>query len=492
MRGTRTLILLLAWSCLGWADAVDIPEASAARLPTAAPIGPPGPVGSGRLALPEEVSLPELDDSALDRMRAQFGPSWLGPTRPVPEDIEGTWTWTQTGDRVWRVTIRATGARALRVRFEGFRAEGLVWLYGDEWNGPHIGPYDGPGPHGDRDFWSEFVFGEAVTIEYVPRNTAGASDRIPFRIRSIAHIAAERFPVPGTPGKPIGSIRPRSLAGCHLDVSCYPALERRDRPSVARLFIQRDGGTSNCTGFLINPKYGSDSFLLLLTAGHCVSTQEEAEDISFLWNYQTEKCYGNPNVTEWEEPLAISYGAQLIVARDDDEDGDFALLALDRAAVESVTGWRARGWSSRDLPTGEQVMAVSHPDGSHKRAAFGDVVDRIWRDRSLETVQWRLGTTEPGSSGAPVFRFSDDFGYWIVAGVLIGDNESSVDAGSPWGSYCDADLRSAVDPLSHIYETIQPYMDHEDEVERILVGRSWQRGDASDIAGRGRVGGRPH
>ena len=466
MRNSFSVFSLLACAGVASSDVVVQPGASGAQVRRAEASVSPGPVGRGRLALPEEFTLPRLDAVVLDGMRAQVGPSWLGPTRPVPAAIEGAWSWTHAGERVWRVTIRAPGVRALRVRFEGFSAEGQVWLYGNEWSGPHIGPYSGFGPHGDGGFWSEFVFGEVVTIEYAPTDAAGVSDHVPFSIASIAHIAAEEFPVPGKPDKPVGGFQPRLIAGCHLDVSCYPALEKRDQPSIARLYISRDDGTYRCTGFLINPKYSSESRLLLLTAGHCVSSQEEAEDISLLWNYQTEECYGSPNWTEWEEPLAYSYGAQLVVAKDD-EHGDFALLVLSKADVRSVTGWRARGWTTGAIATGEQVATVSHPEGSYKRAAIGGVVDGNWRDSSLQGVQWRLGTVEPGSSGSPALVFNSEYGSWIVVGVIVGVSRSGTDVSSPWGRYCDADLRAAFDPLSRIYETIQPYMESETALEEI-------------------------
>lgn len=300
-------ILLLAWGGLALADVAEQLGSGAARQPKAAASdsSSPEPMGRGRLALPEEVSLPGFEPEELDRMRAEHGPSWLGPTRAVAE-IEGAWAWTQAGERVWRAALRSPGASALRVRFEDFHAEGPVWLYGDEWSGAAIGPYDGSGPHGSGRFWSAFVGSEAVIIEYAPRAAAGGSRQVPFRIAALAHIAAE-FPG-SSPSVKAGGMEPKALAGCHLDVSCYPDLETRDRSAVAKLYITEPDRTSACTGSLLNAKwdYRDTGRPLLLTAGHCVESEEEAEDISFLWNYQTEECYGNPNWMEWEEPLAYS------------------------------------------------------------------------------------------------------------------------------------------------------------------------------------------
>ena len=273
------LVLSLGGFALASAEVEEQPSADGAlrRQPTAGDSPEPAPVGRGRLPLPDEITLPKLAAEATARMRAEHGPGWMGPTRPLPPEITGTWAWTQAGKKVWRATLRVTGARALRVRFESFNAPGSVWLYGDDWSGQPIGPYRDGGPHRDGSFWSEFFFGAAVTVEYVPDEATSVS-RLPFHRRSVAQIVDKRFPVPGGQSKARGP-QPRSLAGCHLDVSCYPDLHRRDRPSVARLYITREDQTYTCTGFLINPRYNSSSRFLFLTAGHCIGTQAGPESV---------------------------------------------------------------------------------------------------------------------------------------------------------------------------------------------------------------------
>ena len=459
------LILLLAGGSFAWADGVGEPGGGAPRLPRATAEGSPGPVGRGQLVLPEALTLPAYDSETLRRMQAKHGPSWLGPTLELPSELDGTWGWTQKGERVWRASIRAAGARALRVRFEDFNAQGSVWLYGDEWVGSPVGPYRQAGPHRDGRFWSEFVLSDSVTIEYVADTAAKALESVPFRIHSVAPIVTEQFPVAGRQVKP-RELQPRALAGCHLDVSCYPRLQARDRPSVARLYITNTDGTATCTGFLINPSHQSDDYLLLLTAAHCIDTQEEAEDVAFVWNYQTESCYGNPDWEQWAEPLAYTYGADLVVSKHDRYD-DFALLALRRSDIQQVTGWWAEGWSTAAPRTGDLVSTVGHPDGNHKRAAFGQVVRESWENLSslgFGTIQWRLGTAEPGSSGSPVFTGTGDDRR--VVGILSASNGSRLNQGSAWGPYCDPDLRTTFNLFDRIYETIEPYLTSE---QRLLA-----------------------
>ena len=411
--------------------------------------------------MPDEITLPALD---ADEVREQIQASSLGPTRPLPSQIDGTWDWTQEGKRVWRVTVRSTGARALRLRFEEFKVSGAVWLYSNESNGPQVGPYSDEGPHGDGSFWSEFVFAESVTVEYVPDDMSTASDRLPFRILSVAHIADEMFPASIGVGKGPGT-QPRSLAGCHLDVSCYPDMQKRTQPSVARIYITTAIESATCTGFLISTRYQSDDRLLFLTSGHCIRTREEARDASFLWNYQTEECHGSPDWQQWANPLVKTYGATLVVSKDDRDD-DFALLVLSKDDVQAATGWLAEGWDLGEVRTGEPVSTVGHPDSSFKRVAFGRTVDVRWRGRSsrgFQTIQWRTGTTEPGSSGSPVFKGTGE-NRRVVGILAAGTHLDDLDSRAPGGPYCDADKRSIFSRFDHIYKTIGPFLERESEL----------------------------
>ncbi len=452
------ILVLGSWSCSSLAAEVLSQSASSegqSKAASTTDLASSEPRGRGQLAPPQETVLPDVDLEVL------HDPSWLGPTQLLPSPVEGTWEWTNEGKRVWRSRIRSPGVRALRLRFENFVIQGSVWLYDDEWNGPYLGPYSGAGPHDTGSFWSQFVFSESVTVEYVPTNPISAGDSVPFRIHSVAQIMDKKFPVPGSRGKKQGLLPRSDIAGCHLDVSCYPSLQTRNQPSVARLYITTEEGTGSCTGFLINPRYDSDSYLLMLTAGHCISTQEQAQSVSFLWNYQTEICYGNPDWIQWAEPLDYTYGATLLVSKDDDDD-DFALLRLSQSDVTEVTGWTSLGWTTSPVRSGEQVYTVGHPDGSLKRAAFGESINSRWNSDSWQIVQWRLGTTEPGSSGSPVLGGEGE--DWRVVGIHYGSTKPDGSEESIWGPYCHPDHRARFNRFSHVWETIKPYMESASEL----------------------------
>ena len=79
----------------------------------------------------------------------------------------------------------------MRVHFRDFAiGEGSLWLHSE--SGQVVGPYGGSGRYGDGDFWSGIVFGDTVTIEYLP-DEAAATEAVPFQIVAISHIWDDAF-----------------------------------------------------------------------------------------------------------------------------------------------------------------------------------------------------------------------------------------------------------------------------------------------------------
>ncbi len=175
-------------------------ESSAERKAAA---GPP----SLQLSLPPpaEVALPPLGPEDLQRLQPQEGrPPIIGVHRRLPEGAlkinfsggivrttaEGAWQSTEAG-RLWRLKLTSPSARALRVHFRYFAiGSGRLWLHSED--GQAVGPYTGMGQYGDGDFWSGIVFGDRLTIEYLP-DPAAAGEAVPFQIVAISHIWGDVF-----------------------------------------------------------------------------------------------------------------------------------------------------------------------------------------------------------------------------------------------------------------------------------------------------------
>ena len=72
----------------------------------------------------------------------------------------------------------------MRIHFRDFAiGAGSLWLHSA--SGQVVGPYSGSGLYGDGDFWSGIVFGDSLTIEYLPDGES-AEETVPFRIVAIS------------------------------------------------------------------------------------------------------------------------------------------------------------------------------------------------------------------------------------------------------------------------------------------------------------------
>ena len=196
---TFFLLLQAAWAQRIGPLVPDNPQQSKAEsAERKAAVRPP----SLQLSLPSpaEVALPPLGPDDLQRLQPQRGrPPVIGVHRRLPEGAlklslsrrgvkstaEGAWQSTEAG-RLWRLKLTSPSARAMRVHFRDFAiGSGNLWLHSED--GQAIGPYSGSGLYGDGDFWSGIVFGDSLTIEYLPA-PAAAGEAVPFRIVEISHI----------------------------------------------------------------------------------------------------------------------------------------------------------------------------------------------------------------------------------------------------------------------------------------------------------------
>ena len=157
------------------------------------------------LPSPAAVALPPLGPDDLQRLQPQEGrPPLIGVHRRLPAGAvtrsfsggavkttaEGAWQSTAVG-RLWRLKMTSPSARAMRIHFRDFAiGAGSLWLYSA--SGQVVGPYTGSGLYGDGDFWSGIVFGDSLTIEYLP-DGASTKEAVPFQIVAISHIWDDAF-----------------------------------------------------------------------------------------------------------------------------------------------------------------------------------------------------------------------------------------------------------------------------------------------------------
>ncbi|HXT19528.1 MAG TPA: serine protease, partial [Thermoanaerobaculia bacterium] len=233
--------------------------------------------------------------------------------------------------------------------------------------------------------WTGTFPGERVRVEYLaPRGASG--DELPFRVDRLLHVYRDLVHE---------AWQAKEAGSCNNDVSCYGELAEVERAVALVLMPDRA-----CTGTLI-ADLSHDGTPLFLTANHCVHSNADAADTELVWFYKSAACNGQvPSLSSLPHSLGTSLVSTSTVS-------DFTLLRVKGALPPNPT---FAGWTS-DMPEGgTESLTIHHPDGDFKRVSFG-VVDpdarqctRSFRGKKLVRIDWTDGPTEPGSSGAGIFR----------------------------------------------------------------------------------------
>lgn len=155
-----------------------------------------------------------------------------------------------------------------------------------------------------------------------------------------------------------------------------------------------------CTGFQVGPD-------LIVTAGHCGETNAEIQETAYVFGFQVATA-GGAATTDFSADQ-VYFGAEL-VAHDLSDDGDFAVVRVDR--VITAPG-AAPLLIRRDgsIGIGQNVGVIGHPSGLPVKVAFGD--DTVVMTNQAPWIVANLDTYG-GNSGSPVFNAAGE-----VEGVLV-------------------------------------------------------------------------
>jgi len=207
---------------------------------------------------------------------------------------------------------------------------------------------------------------------------------------------------------------------CNVDVNCYNVDTNIMviKNAVCKILAN---GEDFCTGTLINNTSNNLRYYML-TANHCISSEAAAKNSIFYFNFEAPYCNG-PLIS----PENTISGATLISTK---KYLDFTLIELSTDPPYHYNPYMA-GW---DLDTThiENTKTIHHPSGDIKKisidnnspviSSFSNSFDKnaFWN-----IIKWEVGTTEGGSSGAPLF----DQNYKLI-GTLTGglaDCSNSID-----------------------------------------------------------------
>ncbi|MBR6250389.1 MAG: trypsin-like peptidase domain-containing protein [Bacteroidales bacterium] len=193
-------------------------------------------------------------------------------------------------------------------------------------------------------------------------------------------------------------------ASCEIDVRCNSDIADI-KQSVCRLIVN---GSDLCTGVLIN-NTANDGKPYVLTAAHCFKGNRMKSNMT-MFNFENTACEGVAYATDY----TVISGAKLLLL---DETRDLALLLLSDTPPASARPYYA-GWNvdASNIESGSQFYTIHHPVGDVRKVSSAATValksytsDRTNSNLSFDknshwrVSRWLTGTTEAGSSGAPLF-----------------------------------------------------------------------------------------
>ncbi|MFC2171960.1 trypsin-like serine peptidase [Acidobacteriota bacterium] len=351
------------------------------------------PVDSSELVLLPPLKASELSTESSDPLQAapkKIPVSLHRNLDPIPVHYWRTF-FRPDGKVSLRIVVHSPGAIFIRPHFKEFDAQKFsVYLYGENGLRTVRGPVNVPASPGGRGLWGPIIEGQYLHVEVVQNSVTPSSQII---IDKISH--GYRNPVTGLTQEYAENSK---VASCHKDVNCYSGWNSAKK-SVARMYFEENQSGYVCTGTLLMDK--AESFRnWFLTAYHCISSDRVAETLIAFFNYRTGTCNGAPPDIS-DSPTAS--GANFKVGSSHLSGTDFSLLLLNEDPPNDAI---YSGWTTARLSAGEAVTTIHHPGGSFQRISFANEDDLSSTLSDWWYVKYYLGSTEGGSSGAPLFRNS--------------------------------------------------------------------------------------
>ncbi len=340
------------------------------------------------------VTTPSVDVAAMlaeDEIEEAEGlPFRFGAPFDVDYSIENSGRWEELSDggHVWRLKISSPGAFSINLLYSRYHLPpgATLHLYNED-RSMTIGAFTERNNKDHGEFATAPVKGDVTIVEYYePAEVRGRGE---LAINRIVHAYKDIFSFFAKDADGFGS-----SGWCNNNVNC-PEGEpwQDDKRGVA--MILTSGGSRICSGSLVN-NVRQDETPYFLTANHCLGSESTW---IIMFNYESPTCAdidGPTNMTISGTTLRASYSTS-----------DFGLVQLSATPPESYAPYY-NGWSNINTAASSAV-GIHHPSGDIKKISFDyDPLTSTNYLQSSGTTHWRVGqwedgTTEPGSSGSPLF-----------------------------------------------------------------------------------------
>ena len=373
----------------------------------------------------EVKSMPSVDNQSLleIELRNHQNDQPVHFAHPFDVDINpshsGKWEFLNNS-AIWRIVVESKSAHSINLGFSDFFLPegGALFVY-DFYSDEKTSPFTTADNEEHEQLWTQIISSDKIVIEVnIPKDKI---EDLKLQLSYVNHDFLD--------------IKKSSTGSCHIDVNCaaengYPEIEEF-RNQIRSVGIFTLSGKSVCSGFLVN-NARQDCTPYFMTAFHCNLNQWNAPSMVTYWNYENSECRtpGSLESAQAGDGLFETFnsGAEW---RAGWRESDFVLVEFDDEVPESANAYFA-GWDINNN-TPDRAVLIHHPNLEEKRISFADAnlftgvwgleTDPVPNGNHLVLDHWDVGSTEGGSSGAPLFNRQGLVVGQLHGGLASCDNE---------------------------------------------------------------------
>ena len=331
-----------------------------------------------------------LDVQALHNKELAHEQKGEAPHFAVPHKVAVKPTWEKSkAGYVWTHQVTAPNAVSLNFGFSKFNLpEGAELNIYSADRTQFIRPFTSADNNAARELWTPVIMSDDVIIELtVPAESVAKAE---IELGQVGQGFRDFSESTNKAGK------------CNIDVACTES--QGWEKEVNSVGVISTGGSTFCTGFMVN-NTAEDKAPLFMTANHCRITASSAPSLVVYWNYQTSSCGGSRDgkKTDFQTgSVHLASGTR----------SDFAIVRLN-SQPKAEWGVNYAGWDATEEAHNSPMTAIHHPNTDEKSISFDfdNAVLASYGGQSspgdsthVKVIDWDKGTTEPGSSGSPLFN----------------------------------------------------------------------------------------
>lgn len=353
------------------------------------------------------IVLPELDLGSLRSKAFSGSPEKALKFAEVTEHnvdakTTGNWISTTHNDQamsVWRLAIESPNAYSINLGFSTYSMpkDGKLFIYAEGYQNI-VGPFTDADNEEHGQLWSPIIPGKRIMVEInVPTVSVEEVNLVLEKINQ-AYLDVTKLSE---------EFKTLKSGSCNFDVVCPEGNNWRDQ--IQSVAAYSTGGSLFCTGAAIN-NAENNKRPFFLTANHCGINSSNAASVVAYWNFQNSTCRAaNSSASGSSGNGVLSQFNTGAIFRASYAVSDMTLIEFDDPVLSSANVFFS-GWN-RANSTFSSAVAIHHPNVDEKRISFENNPVTISSylggtgtgSTHIRVADWDLGTTEPGSSGSPLY-----------------------------------------------------------------------------------------